>query len=633
MDSEKGPKQAEQPVRKVFGRRYVLWEQLGGGGMAEVWKGWDHDAGRPDRMVAIKMPKQADDPDIVSRFYREARAHVQLKGVPSIVRMHGFEHPEGQPPYMVLELLSKDTLKTLLSACSQDRMSGNRLSSGLYRNLALYLAHSMVDPVKAMHEQHLAHRDLKPSNFLLDRAAEEVRQTGHAILKLGDLGIVHEPLSEGLQETQPGNLVGTWTYAPPEYLQELVKERDASRDLESAKRGDIYALGLIFYELWTGEPLLRDPIGSSASTSTSKRAQVALEKLKDVLKKVGLEGHSLSQDPEMQKLIQDMLSLEPKQRPSLAEVKERLTKLAAPVPAGTTLTGSGPATASPKVFAEWKEWRRSEWFKPMGLVKRGGIAVVGVLALLGLWSLLSNGLRPVGEVVATLEQPSSQPALSADSPKEAASAAAPTATPARAVSTPAPTDRSAGSSATASLETQNPAPETSSDTRAQQASTKPKDAALLSTWEALPATSPADRAFVEKLRAGKLRPVAVGSKDAQTEPKYLVITAQAGSTLTAPDAVTKAAHSTNTTLLDQGTTVAVLLRHGGSNYYTQVKGFREEPGWQKQYGSGQDMGKVWGKKKVTQALIYSATPITIWGQLNGQSIQYVDAGLIWGGKK
>jgi len=134
-------------IRNVIGKRYALIRVLGQGGMAQVWLAEEVDAHQPNRVFAIKQPKD-NDSNKISRFYREARAHWLLRESPHIVSMHGFEHPENGMPYLVLELMRGTSLKELLNDFYPFRDQQDRLVSGLPRPLALKLALHAVKAVE-----------------------------------------------------------------------------------------------------------------------------------------------------------------------------------------------------------------------------------------------------------------------------------------------------------------------------------------------------------------------------------------------------------------------------------------------------------------------------------------------------
>lgn len=608
------------PHAKV-GKRYTLEKLLGQGGMAEVWLGRELDGGPRERLVAIKTPRKQDE-GTLSRFYREARAHFLLRDQPCIVHMHGFEHPEGQAPYLVLELMMGGNLKELLKAFAQDRLESDRLPSGLTRDLALQLAWYASQAIKSMHDINLVHRDLKPSNFLLSSPLESIRQHGQAILKLGDLGIVGEMDLEGGSETQLGAMVGSWDYAPPEYLNDLASQKDTARDLPTLKSGDVYGLGLVFYEIWTGEPLIRDAVSGSAGTTTSSRALRAQERLKKALQSLNGAGHSLTIDPDMQALIQKMLDPKPANRPELSKVLAQLEEHFRTRPERSTASGNGgmqEARVSARSLLRWS-------MGPAGIGRKLAYAAALLLALGGGW-WMGGGQKPTA--IASVNPGGSSPESTMSqnvepSPgHESGSASAPEQ---RVVSGPAGDSRAEAPSPK-KTETAQPVAKTPPAQSATARALLPASTNLL-TLETLPQADSADKDFVLQLKRGELKPVASGTKDLQASDKELVIKSKPGAGISAPEEGTKVAHSTNTLLPGGGATIGVALRHGNSHYYSIIKGFREEPNWQHDYDTGQALGKVAQGGRVTQALVYSLNPIDSWKDLNQRDVKYVSPQVI-----
>jgi serine/threonine protein kinase/WD40 repeat protein len=201
--------------------RYAIIELLGSGGMASVYKAFDEIL---DRAVAIKViraeafsPSQADQ--LLKRFQREARVLARLKHN-HIVKVYDAGEHQGAP-YLVLEYLSGGTLK--------DRMG---------KAVPFPHAASMLLPVaRALdyaHQCGVLHRDLKPANILMNENGEPV---------LTDFGIARLlTIEDGQNLTMTGFGIGTPEYMAPEQ----------GMGLEVDARADIYALGVVLYEMVTG---------------------------------------------------------------------------------------------------------------------------------------------------------------------------------------------------------------------------------------------------------------------------------------------------------------------------------------------------------------------------------------------
>ena len=202
--------------------KYKLLERRGRGGMAEVYK-----AHHPklDRVVAVKILHGylAEGPDFLGRFEREAKAVANLRH-PHIVQIHDFD-VDNDTYYMVMEYIAGGTLQDLMNAAGE---------KGEYIPLGQVLAilQEVAGAMDYAHDKGIIHRDIKPSNILLD-------ETGEAFL--ADFGIAR--MVSTTQFTSTGALIGTPTYMSPEQ----------SKGMELTPVSDIYSLGIILYEVLTGQ--------------------------------------------------------------------------------------------------------------------------------------------------------------------------------------------------------------------------------------------------------------------------------------------------------------------------------------------------------------------------------------------
>ena len=226
----------------LTGRRlgdYRLGELVGMGGMADVYRAYDPTLMR-DVAVKVLSASLAQDPDYVARFRGEARRVAALSH-PHLVPVYhaGEEQVEGQRRlYLVMPLLH-ESVEELLARAGKAPLAQ-----------AVGLALQVADGLQAAHRFGLIHRDVKPGNILLD--AE-----GHALL--ADFGLARE-MGRGPRATsqQPW---GTPEYMAPEHLRgDTVDER-----------ADIYALGVVLYELLTGQR----PFDGQTSYDIAARALTA----------------------------------------------------------------------------------------------------------------------------------------------------------------------------------------------------------------------------------------------------------------------------------------------------------------------------------------------------------------------
>jgi len=214
---------ATQVLRTTQFGVYQNLELIGRGGMAEVYKSTHPQLNQP---VAIKiLPAQlAEEAEFRQRFTREAQVVSKLDH-PNIVRVFDSGEQDGKY-YMVMEYLTGQDLDKLIRAHGRLALSQ-----------ALQLIQQIAAALDYAHSQGFIHRDIKPSNVLLDTSQNHTR----AILT--DFGIA-KILNSKTAMTRTGSVMGTFDYIEPEQIQE-------SSILDG--RADIYALGVMVYQMLTGE--------------------------------------------------------------------------------------------------------------------------------------------------------------------------------------------------------------------------------------------------------------------------------------------------------------------------------------------------------------------------------------------
>jgi serine/threonine protein kinase len=209
-------------IGEVVGGRYSLEERLGSGGSSSVWRAHDQQSGR-DVAVKLLHLDAADSPETLARFDREARV---LEGIenPNTVQLLDRGEMEGRP-YLVFELIHGTDLRERL------RQEGMIPIAD-----AIAIAIQVANGLAAAHSRRCVHRDLKPGNILI---GDDGR------VCVADFGIARSLEEPGL--TQPGRVLGTGEYVSPE--QALGRKVDA--------RSDLYALGVVLYEMLAGRPPFR----------------------------------------------------------------------------------------------------------------------------------------------------------------------------------------------------------------------------------------------------------------------------------------------------------------------------------------------------------------------------------------
>jgi len=206
-------------IGRQLGRYHVV-ENLGEGGMAAVYKGYDN---RLKRDVAIKVILRGyDKRDVfIKRFEREAMAVAQLTH-PNIVRVIDYGTEDGMP-YLVMEYIPGGTLKDQMGKAVPWRKAANMLIP-------------IARALDYAHKENIIHRDIKPANILVTKSGD---------LMLSDFGIAKTLDADNLTNlTGTGVGIGTPAYMAP--------EQGMGKDVD--QRVDIYSLGIVFYEMITGRP-------------------------------------------------------------------------------------------------------------------------------------------------------------------------------------------------------------------------------------------------------------------------------------------------------------------------------------------------------------------------------------------
>jgi predicted ATPase len=202
-------------VEQIIGGRYSIQIEIGSGGMGTVYRGVDNTN---QQIVAIKALKsEATSFQLIERFRREGEALRELNH-PNIVKMLDSVE-ENDNHYLIMEYVSGGDLA--------DFLENNQLDLELILKIGLDLADSLT----RAHKLNIIHRDLKPANILIGE---------DGVLRLSDFGVAHIGSKERVTETDA--IVGTIDYLPPEAFEGILFD----------ERGDIWAFGVILFELLSG---------------------------------------------------------------------------------------------------------------------------------------------------------------------------------------------------------------------------------------------------------------------------------------------------------------------------------------------------------------------------------------------
>ena len=285
---------------RLVDSRYEIVDLVARGGMATVYRAFDR---RLDRVVGLKLMHAhlADSPDFVARFRREARAAARLSN-PGVVAVYDQGSLDGIA-YLVMEYVEGPTLRDLMAA------------GPLSVREALGLTAQILRPLGAAHRAGLVHRDIKPENVLLPADG--------SVAKVADFGLARA-VTEATQTTT-GNVLGTVAYLAPELITSGT----------SSPRADLFSVGIIVYELLTGE----QPFAADAPI------QIAFRNVHEDIPSPSALVPDLP--AEVDELVSALTQRDPELRPRNAdEALALLRRTAASLPEADLLVKRGGGTGS-----------------------------------------------------------------------------------------------------------------------------------------------------------------------------------------------------------------------------------------------------------------------------------------------
>jgi hypothetical protein len=344
---------------EILGGRYRLIEQLGTGGMAEVWRAHDEETGETVAVKRLHAHLRADA-DAARRFAREAEAADSIDH-PQAVRIRDVGD-DSDDAFIVMDYVAGPSLAERLDA-----------DGPLEPATAVRVAREVSEALAAAHRQGIVHRDVKPANILLDpdRGA-----------RLADFGIARALDDRGV--TMTGNVIGTLRYMPPE----------AMAGEPPTPASDVWGIGAVLYEMLSGRPLREDTSPASLIEARTRVPPV-------------IAGLS----PDLARVLEALVSPDPAARPSNGgDAAAALRALEDPAAAGPPLLAASDLTAVTEVvtLSTRRPRRPSRILAAVAALGLGAVALTALAAGIG-W-------QPGGDDVGAAPPATDRPALAPDTP-------------------------------------------------------------------------------------------------------------------------------------------------------------------------------------------------------------------------
>jgi serine/threonine-protein kinase len=221
------PLRPDQLIGRTLNNRYIVRKKIGEGGFGAVFEGKQLAT---EREVALKIlhPQNVSDPTVIGRFRREAEACSKLRS-PNTVTLYDFDETPDGTLYLAMELVRGRSLQQL-----------QRREGPLSTARVLKILRQVTIALREAHEQGIVHRDMKPENVMIETRGED------DFVKVLDFGIAKIVSGDGAKKpalTAIGQTVGTLEFMSPEQLR--------GKPLDG--RSDIYGLGMMAFEMLTGE--------------------------------------------------------------------------------------------------------------------------------------------------------------------------------------------------------------------------------------------------------------------------------------------------------------------------------------------------------------------------------------------
>ena len=289
----------------------VIQKRLGEGGMGTVYKAHDEKHERDVAIKFLRMDGMADR-EAISRFKREGRKFGMLRH-PNLVRVYALGREQGRI-YIASEFVDGRNLYEMLT------------EEGVFPvEWALEIVRDCANALQVAHDNQVIHRDLKPENIMIRRADN--------VVKVLDFGIAKD-LDASIVLTRQGTYIGTPAYSPPEQIR--------GEDIDH--RADIFSLGVILYELLTGQVAFKGRHTVEVLKATLKEDPIPVSRLNE------------SVVSPVARLIEKMIRKSPRRRPvDMREVATEADRLLGALAEGySEEEKSGIKSVLKKIFEGWR---------------------------------------------------------------------------------------------------------------------------------------------------------------------------------------------------------------------------------------------------------------------------------------
>lgn len=317
-----------EALQEALGADFEIKQKLGKGSMATVWLAREKELGR---LVAVKLllPGRAKDETARKRFEREAKAVASLSH-PHVAEVFRMGRLGDETPYLVMRFVKGRTMEERLAA-----------EGRLPARLATEVLHGVASALAAAHAQGIVHRDVRPANVLWDEEREQA-----VLTDFGIAAILATSGEDSTRLTKTGQMVGDPRYLSPEQL----------RDEDLTELSDMYAFGILGYELLTGEGPYEAKTNTQWITAHLSGEPKDIQRIRPDI------------DPGVAGLLRRCMNREPNHRPSAAAAADTLK----PSAGGTPGTSSAPAGDS----TLWDELIRRRFPQFVGSALLVGASVV-----------------------------------------------------------------------------------------------------------------------------------------------------------------------------------------------------------------------------------------------------------------